>query len=831
MSGLCDVLEGFKKRGDRTAIVYRSGVRRFTCSYAELYLLSCKMAAFLATQGVGLGDRVVIWGPNSKAWVVAFWGVVARGGVVVPVDFMSGLDRAQGIASHCGASYLLQSRSKPDRLESIPGVLLEDLEQLLESVPPLAALHVASPDDICELVYTSGTTGAPKGVMLTGRNLAANLRQIIGQFPEITADDTFLSLLPLSHMFEQMAGFLAPLSLGGTVVYIRTLKPSAIMEAFAEEDVNAVVAVPRLLQLLKGSVEQAFAAKGLGPLFERMLSQAAHLPASLRRLLFYPVRKRFGRNFRLFVSGGAALPLEVYSFWSAVGYGVVEGYGLSECSPVLTANSIARQVPASVGWPLPGIDIRLINGEIQARGENVFPGYFENPTATAAAFSADGWFRTGDLGEIDSSGALIVKGRLKDLIVTGGGINVYPEEIETALSRVAGVRESCVIGLPRGGGEEVHAVIVPDASGRPLNEIVNEVNRSLDELQRITGFTCWPETELPKTTTLKVKKFVVREKLLAVEEKGGGPLPATSDRLLLLMAGLLGISPGEIREDSFLVADLGLTSIARLELVTAIEQEFRVDLDDAAIGPQTRVLDLRMMVARREKVTPARGLRLWTGGAFFRGVRLLADFILHRPLFSLAVSLETEGAEKLAGLAGPVIFIANHTSYLDQPTIMFAMPPAIRYRCATAAWAEFFFVNFNNLLQRVWKLCAFEYCSLFMGVFPLPQSSGFRGALHHMGRLVDRGVSLLVFPEGARTADGTLLPFQGGLAVMVRELEIPVVPVAINGLERVLPRGARWPKRGRVVVSFGEPLDLSRRSTAEILSAAEQAVRDLLVSG
>lgn len=831
MTGLHEVLEGFRKRGERTAIVYRSGVRRFSCSYASLYLLSCKMAAYLEQQGVGRGDRVILWGPNSTAWVVAFWGIVARGAVAVPVDFMSGLERSRGIADHSGASFALQSRARSDRLESIPSAMLEDLEFLLEGVTPVGDPQVSSPDDTCELVYTSGTTGAPKGVVLTRRNLTTNLRQVTGQFPEITDEYTFLSLLPLSHMFEQMAGFLAPLSLGGTVVYIRTLKPSAIMEAFAEEDISAVVSVPRLLQLLKGGVEQAFEARGLGRVLDWLLSVSPSLPAGVRRLLFLPVRRRFGKNFRLFVSGGAALPPETYRFWSAVGYAVVEGYGLSECSPVLTANTIARQVPGSVGWPLPGVDIRLVGGEIQVRGDNVFPGYYENPGATAGAFTADGWFCTGDLGEIDESGALVVKGRLKDLIVTGGGINVYPDEIETLLSRVAGVREACVIGLPRGGGEEVHAVIVPDGSGRPLNEIVTEVNEGLDTLQRITGFTPWPEAELPKTTTLKVKKFVVRERLLTGAGLSGAGPGASGDRLTLLVAAVLGVQQVEIGEESFLVADLGMTSIARLELVTALEQEFRVDLDDAALGAQTRLCDIRRMIARRETVAPPRGLRPRTAGSLFRGVRMLADFLLHRPLFSLVVSLRAEGVEKLAGLQGPVIFIANHTSYLDQPAIMFSLPAAVRYRCATAAWAEFFFVNFTTMAQRLWKLSAFEYCSLALGVFPLPQSTGFRGTLRHMGRLVDRGVSLLVFPEGARTGDGALQPFRGGLAVMVKELEVPVVPVAIRGLEKVLPRGAVWPKRGRVTVSFGEPLLLSRETPAAIITTAEQAVQRLLDEG
>jgi len=234
MTGLRDILDSFRARGEKTAIVYRSGIRRFEVSYAVLYLSSCKMASYLESRGVKPGDRVVIWGPNSPAWVVAFWGIVARGAVVVPVDFMSGTERAKSIALHAQATFVIQSRAKLEHLAGIPSVMLEDLEPQLESIAPATAFYQAIPEDTCELVYTSGTTGDPKGVVLTHRNLAANLTQVTAQFPAINEDYRFLSLLPLSHMFEQMAGFLAPLSLGGSIIYLRTLKPSAIMAAFAE---------------------------------------------------------------------------------------------------------------------------------------------------------------------------------------------------------------------------------------------------------------------------------------------------------------------------------------------------------------------------------------------------------------------------------------------------------------------------------------------------------------------------------------------------------------------------------------------------------------------
>ena len=251
MNGLCELLETFRVRGDRTALIYRSGVRRFTCSYAELYLLAGKMAAFLEAAGVSPGDRVLLWGPNHPSWAVSFWGIVARGAVAVPVDFMSGQERAQSIASLSGAVFAIQSRVKTERLAGLQTAVMEDLELLLKGYEPRGTMAKGAADDLCELVYTSGTTGAPKGVALSHKNLISNVLQVSAQFPSVSADYRFLSLLPLSHMFEQTAGFLTPLYLGGSIIYLRTLKPSAIMNAFAEEDVYAMIAVPRLLQLLK----------------------------------------------------------------------------------------------------------------------------------------------------------------------------------------------------------------------------------------------------------------------------------------------------------------------------------------------------------------------------------------------------------------------------------------------------------------------------------------------------------------------------------------------------------------------------------------------------
>lgn len=824
MKTLIDLFETFPARGCALACIHRSGVRRFSFSYAKIHDLSLRMAAWLTTRGVRAGDAVVLWGPNSPWWMVAFWGVLARGGVVVPVDFMSNADRAATIAQLTEAKLVLQSSDKLERVHGTPAVLLEELPFLLETVEPLAMVHAAMPEETVEIVYTSGTTGNPKGVALSHRNLVANLLQVNQHISVVTADFRFLSLLPLSHLFEQMGGFLTPLYKGAAIVYIRTLKPSAILEALHEEDIFAVIAVPRLLVLLKGSIERELAAKGLETMFARLLPRLACLPKELRKGVYFPIHRRFGRHFTLFVSGGAPLDPDVFRFWDNLGFTLLEGYGLTECSPVLTANPLEQQKIGSVGRPLPGVTIRLVDGEIWARGDNIFSGYFRNSTATDEVFR-DGWFRTGDLGEFDTTGWLKIKGRRKELIVTGAGINVYPDEIEALLNRTAGVRESCVVGLDRGNGEEVHAVILPDGSGRRLEEILEEVNRRLDDLHRITGGSLWPELEFPKTTTLKIRKFQVKQRL----QEGGGASAGcgTVDRLVQLIARITGIRVEQIGDDALMVADLGLTSIGRLELVNALEMEFRLDLEDSIIGPQTRVRDLREIIGRRENIRLREHFRLWTTSGSAVAVRRLGDALVHYPLVSAFALLESRGVENLENVTGPVMFVSNHLSYFDHPAIMFSLPERWRYATATAAWEEFFFRNYKNTAQKIWKRFTFEYASLAFTVFPLPQTRGFRGALRHMGQLVDRGMNILVFPEGERSMDGSMLPFRLGLGIMVRELAIPVVPVRIFGLEKVFPRGAGWPRRGPVRVTFGEALSFTTESPAEIVARTRQAVASL----
>jgi long-chain acyl-CoA synthetase len=468
--------------------------------------------------------------------------------------------------------------------------------------------------------------------------------------------------------------------------------------------------------------------------------------------------------------------------------------------------------------------VKIKEQEVLTRGDNVFPGYYENEQASRDAFTKDGWFRTGDLGEIGPDGWLVIKGREKELIVTGSGVNVYPDELEAVLNKVAGVKESCVIGVEKGGGEEVHAVLLLDGSGIAPENIIGQANKSLDSLHQITGYTLWNEPEFPKTTTLKIKKFAVKEEVIKGPE--GGDATVSRDSLLNLLARVTGTSAAQISEESLLVVDLGLTSIDRLELVSFLEQEYRLDIEDSQIGPQTRVSDLRQIIAKREKLTQRDHFRFWTNAPFFRGVRKVWDALINGPMFRIFVTLEVRGSDNLENLDGPVFFVANHLSYLDQPSVMFALPPKIRYGSATAAWEEFFFGDYHGF-NLIWRRLCYEYGTLLLNLFPLPQSQGFSGSLRYMGRLADAGINILIFPEGGHSRDGILQPFQLGLGIMVKELGIPVVPIKISGTDKVLPPGARFPKRGRVTVTFGKPLRFRNEEPADIVATTRQAVEKL----
>jgi long-chain acyl-CoA synthetase len=813
MKTLLDLFKLFEKR-NKDVFIYRTGIRRFVYTYLDLYLMSLKMASYLLEQGIKQGDKVAIWAPNSPFWGISYFGIILSGAIVIPIDYASGKRRAETILKLSGARFVIQSIYKFERISlngQIKTVMLEDLVFLLKSQRPLEKLPVVKPSDILEIVYTSGTTGDPKGVVLTHENVVSDVLGACNHI-SIPKNFNFLSILPLSHMLEQTTGLLIPLYRGDKVIYLRTIKPSSIMEALKKEDIATMLVVPKFLLLLKNTIEREFSNRGLKNFSTSRL---------LRRIAAPLVRRKFGKNFIGFLTGGANLPLDLFMFWKEMGIRVVEGYGLTETSPIIFANTLNEQVPGSAGRAFKGLQAKLDNQELLVKGDMVFSGYYQNPEKTKEAFK-NGWFKTGDYADIDRQGNIFIKGRKKDVIVNASGINIYPDEVDAVVNRINGVKDSCVIGIDRGEGEEVHAVILLKNKSADVHKIIQSANEILDPLQRIEDFSVWDEIDFPRTMTLKVQKFKVKQKILNQDKQI--KTNSIKDPLISLLANVSRKNEGVIKENSVLTYDLGLNSLSRLELVNYLEQEFRVDLEDTMINQNTTVSDLRKLLDKKRKTKKQRGLWLWLNNPVGRLMREMVDNLFQKYTSNLFFDLENYGLTNLKNIKSPVIFIANHVSYLDQLAIMYSLPRRIRYKIATAARKEFFFSEkgtplFNKII--------FPYAMIAFNVFLLPQKSGFRKSLSFMGDLIDHGVSILVFPEGTRTKNGELQDFMAGLGLMVKEFQVPVVPIRILGMEKILPRGARIPKKGKCQVVFGKPIEFTTESPSEILRISRNGIAQL----
>lgn len=816
---LLPFLEALATRGQQPALRYRTAFRTFHWTYDDLARLIRGFTAWYAAQGLSKGDRVLLWAPTSPNWAGAFLGAVAAGIVLVPLDLHSTRDFAQRVAGETEARLILRGRFQPEIPAQGADRILDSVAWQITQHPRAAPPEVTiRPDDLVEIVYTSGTTAAPRGVMLTQRNLASNLEAIQPIVPP-EPYYRFLSLLPLSHIFEQVVGLLLPLSRGGSVTYLESLRPSAIIEAFQADRPNVAVTVPRLLDLFRARIERQ-APDGLADAFARLTPLLLRLPQPVRRVMFAPVVRQFGGNLKYLVVGGAPLDRDLERFWDALGLLVLQGYGLTEAGPIIAANTPQAHRIGSVGRPVAGIDVRISrDGEVLVRGPGVTPGYFQRPEATANAF-VDGYLRTGDLGQFGPQGFLYLRGRQKDVIITSAGLKVYPEDLENRLNQEPGVRDSAVLEW-RG---QVFAILLLDPlkAGRPAR-IIERANQDLNPVQRIQGWYVWPGADLPRTTTLKVQKFKIREALATTITAPASTAQPTS-RVAQIISGLAPDRP--VASTDRLAWDLDLSSIDRLELITLLEEEFHIDLPEAKVTDDTTVADLERLIEQSAPTRPWRPRRwpLTPGMVALR--RWLQDRILF-PLLSRVVWLKVEGAEHLRELTPPVIFAGNHVSNLDGPTLLMALPDPLRHHTAVAALAGFYFPPAENPIENRFHWLLFGLATIGFNVFPVPRASGFRESLRYAGWLIDHRWNILIFPEGTRSRDRVMLPFREGIGMMAGDLRVPVVPFRIDGTYQVMRRGAWLPHPGPVTIRFGPPLPGRPAPPWELTREIEEAVRRL----
>ena len=811
--------------GNRPALVIKPGFRTRIWSYADIGDQVPRVAQVLRGTGVQPGDRVLIWAVNRPEWGISFLGALWAGAVPVPVDVRSTDELVAKIAAQTGAKLVLASiptLKAASRLE-LPALTVESLVDVARAAQPLRRPEV-DPDGLAEVVFTSGTTGDPKGVMLSHRNIASNAAAITSVVP-LGPETRLLSILPLSHMYGLNPGLLAALLAGATVVYPTSLQAPVLARTFRERKVSMLLAVPQVVKQLNNAVERRVDAAGKRKSFERLHAIARHLPLSMRRLLFRPVLSRFGGGLRYLAVGAAAMNPVVARRWEEMGVISLQGYGATETSPVAAFTRIERNRVGTVGEAVPGVDLRIApDGEILVRGPSVFRGYWQRPDATAAVMQ-DGWYRTGDHGILDAEGFLTLQGRKKDMLVMPDGTKVHPADIEQALIRDARVRDAAVVGLERAGGEvQVHAVLILHDSA-DADDVVRQANSQLGGHQQIRGFTAWPDEEFPRTPTLKVKKPEILAWIQAANADAAppsgtdAPAAAAGSAIERLVAQLEGIQADAIRPQARLSADLGIDSLGRVELLGLVEESLGVYIDDGDLDPEETLAGLQARVdAAGPGTAPPEGIFGWPLNPLVGALRIGVQQALMLPLVSVFYRRRAGGLEHLAGLRGPVMFASNHHLHNDNFLILGAIPLRWRWKLSVAAAADDIFGS---------RLRGFV-AALLGNAFPMAREGAVRRSLDLLGARLDRGFSVLIYPEGKLTVDGPLQEFKSGTGLVAIHGAIPVVPMRLkvhrhSRIDIDTP-GTGW--RGEVEVVFGAPLRFGidadpNQATAEVRAAIE----------
>jgi long-chain acyl-CoA synthetase len=819
-------------------------------------------AARLAAMGIVKGDRVVIAAQSQPDWAIAYFGIVRAGATAVPID--------PGLDASSWAAILSESRARaivwddtalagPEVASSHPSVAAIDLHTLTElPLPspgelPLAPLPVVvEPGDVASLLYTSGTTARPKGVMLTHANFTSLVAGLAPIFP-LSRGDAALSVLPLHHTFEFTCGLLLPLSRGARVVYVGERTGDGIAEGLRVAKATAMVGVPALWQLLERRILQQIEARGAlaRAAFDAAAEANRWLTSNLGldagRVLFGAVHDRLGGRMKWLISGGAALPRETQELFFGMGLRLTQGYGLTEAAPVLTVARPGKRLEAGVGQPIPGVELRIDGaneqgiGEVVARGANVMAGYTD-PAATRDAIDADGWLHTGDVGRIDKKGRLEILGRLKDVVIAPTGENLYPDDIERRLGTVTDVAELAIVGVELRGGERLACLAVPVAAEDRANR--NERARAalraaidgLPPAQRPAIVHLY-EAALPRTATRKVKRDEVRAILtrLAVAsarpENGAGAVSPTRAAI----AAVCGASAHEIAPHTTLHGELGFDSLLLTELLEALETRFGA-IDPARLQACVTAADVD------ELVTASSGPR--ANSALPVAVRApMAPIVLPEPVKEIGRALLGKAQDLFYGeVMKPrvfgrshiphnrsVIVVANHASHLDMGLVRHALG---RYGedIASLAAQDYFF---EGRLKRAF----FENLTNLRAI---DRKASLRQSIRQASELLERGKTLLIFPEGTRSGNGDVQDFKPLVGHLALANGIDLLPVYLGGTHAAMPKGSPIPTRRDVVARIGPALcvaDLRRltdrmtpadaaREVARVARAAVTALRD-----
>ncbi len=826
---LATLIEDFRRHGQDIAVVTYHGNRRTARTYADLAGLADRFAAELMRREIAAGERVILWGENCGEWVGVFFGCIMRGVIAVPLDAAGSLDFAKRVMAETSPRLLVGDAQLLRQLGSqLPVIPFEELETALPRDSSAQLEPALGLDTPLQILFTSGTTAEPKGIVHTHRNVLASVAPIEREmqkylkYERIFHPLRFLHTLPLSHVFGQFMGLWIPPLLGAEVHFESRLQAQRLIEITRRERISVLAAVPRVLELLR----------------EALLAADSELPLAIeaeqgekvwkRWWRFRRIHRTFGYKFWAFVCGGASLPSELESFWTTLGFALVQGYGMTETTALITLNHPFKVGKGTIGKVLPGRDVEIReDGEIVVRGDMVSTATWRHGAMQKAESP---WLATGDLAQRDEAGQLHFMGRKSQVIVTSSGLNIHPEDVEAALNAQAGVEASAVVPLMTAGGAEPIAVLLFRGARDEAQEAVVAANQKLAEFQRVRQWRLWPELDFPRTSTGKIRRGKVTEWVNAQREVEGAAA-ATSDPLLALILSITRAETENQSDDARLAEDLQLDSLGRVQLQAEIEERMGITLSDAALERAATLGDLRRQLGLEsvaEGVSATTPVNIeerhdvyphWTWWWPVRAQRVAFIECVLRPLVWLLAAPEVQRDTQL-NIDRPLLLIANHVTDFDPPLVLYALPGKMRRHVAAAMAADMLYDWRMRRNQSSWLLntlgpLTYVVVTALFNVFPLPRSAGFRRSFQHAGEALDHGDHVLVFPEGRQSDDGKLLRFRPGVGLLVAESNVKVLPVGLVGLGEMKQGKQRWFRSGKLRVRVGTPMSFAPELSAE----------------
>jgi long-chain acyl-CoA synthetase len=881
---LATLLDDFRSHAADIAVVRHQGNRRRVTTYGQLGHMAARFAAELSRRGIGQGDRVLLWGENSSEWIAAFHGCILRGVLAVPLDSHGAADFAARVAADVSPRLAVGDAVLLAQLTfDVPHIAFEDWPNALplEEAGPIPGLSAETP---LQILFTSGTTGDPKGIVLTHGNVLASVDPIergakpYMRYERLVHPLRILHTLPLSHVFGQTMGLWVPPILTAELHFEERLAAPRLIETIRRERISVLAAVPRVHALLKAHLELTY------PGLDQELEIAKKTSAARRWWRFRKIHRAFGLKFWALISGGGALPGTLEQFWNALGFVLVQGYGMTETTALITLNHPFHVARGTIGKPLAGREVMLgPDGEVLVRGASISSATWSGGELHKRE---NEWLPTGDIAEIAPTGDLRFLGRKSEVIVTATGLNVHPEDLEAAIEEQPGVTACAVVPIETAEGPEPCAVLAMRGSGDHAATAIEGANARLADFQRLRRWVLWPEPDLPRTSTGKVRRKAVAEWLRktqtaaasrgAATTNGIGASVASGDWLLGLIALITGDSQSGAGDELRLTEDLHLDSLGRVQLAAAIEDRLGIVTDDGMLNGAETLGDLRRLIAGGDHVTrqfsasspgpvveqAGRQIAIANKPAFatssataptvarthhvyprwpwllpFQWIRVAFVELAMRPLVWLLANPRVVAPATIKA-DEPLLIIANHVTTFDGPLIQYALPGAIRRHIAVAMSGEMLndFRHFRNPESlhgtgRFFPLGPLFYYLLtgLFNVFPLPRLRDFQPSFAHAGNAMDRGYHVLVFPEGTRSAEGKLAPFRSGIGLLAKQSGATVLPVALRGLGELKASDQRWFRSGKIEVRVGEPLRLSpTESEAEITARLHAEVERLL---